>query len=363
MSDEADAGSNPASESAPVNDVAPAQTEQHIEQAQPEAPEQKPAASAREAVERAFAKVEATPEKALENPVKSDKTRDETGKFAKPDATQAKPVAPVKPDAQQQPIADVTKAPAGFTKAGQDGWAQTPPAVKLDTERRLTELTQGIEKYKSVAEPVLKYHDMAAQSGTTLEKALDAYVGIETLWRKNPVQGFNEVCRNMAVDPRQMLQAIAHGMNGQPVQQPNNEVLALRQQLAQFEQKFGTLEKTFTETQQQTKQRAAETAVEAFAKDNPHFDEVSDSIAQMLETGFAKDLPDAYAKSIRLNPEVMAKVEAEKTLGKPNSAQTRAKAAISITGAPSSGSTPETRNSAGSAREAVEKAFASVGLR
>ena len=123
------------------------------------------------------------------------------------------------------------------------------------------------------------------------------------------------------------------------------------------------LEKTFTETQQQTKQRAAETAVEAFAKDNPHFDEVADTIAEMLDTKFAKDLPDAYAKAIRLNPEVSAKIEAEKNQAKPDPTQTRAKAAKSITGAPSSGSTPETMKPAGSPRDAIERAFAQVGLR
>lgn len=354
---EVETASNAVSEAMPAE----VQTEQVQQPVQEQTQEEKPAASAREAVERAMAKIVNEPEKPKS--VEAEKpARDETGKFAKADT---KP-APAKPEAEVKSATDIVTAqpPSRFAKAAKDAWAQTPEPVRQETERALAELTQGIEKYKSVAEPVLKYHDMAAKSGTTLEKALDAYVGIETMWRQNPTQGFAEVCRNMAVDPRQMLQAIAQGMNGQPVQaQPNQEVLALRNQIAQLEQKFGTVEKTFTEAQQQTKQRAAEQSVESFAKDNPHFDEVADSIAQMLETKFAKDLPDAYAKAIRLNPEVMAKIEAEKNQAKPNAAQTREKARQSITGAPSSGSTPETMKPAGSAREAVEKAFASVGLR
>ena len=364
MSEELNAPSDGAAENVqavePVQTEPPQQTEQTIDE--------KPAASAREAVERAIAKVAAQPDKpkpAETADEKTERARDESGKFAKTDTkTDTKVETKEAPQQQVKLETNASPPPARFAKAAQDAWAKTPEPVRQETERAIAELTQGIEKYKSVAEPVQKYHDMATKSGTTLEKALDAYVGIETLWRQNPTQGFAEVCKNMAVDPRQMLQAIAQGMNGQPVQAPqNHEVLALRQQLAQFEQKFGSLEKTITETQQQTKQRAAEQSVEAFAKENPHFDEVADSIAQMLETGFAKDLPDAYAKSIRLNPDVLAKIEAAKTQAQPDAAQTRVKAAKSITGAPSSGSAPETRKSAGSSREAVSNAFAQLGLR
>lgn len=360
MSDEANTASNAVSESAPVNDAAPAQTEQPVEKVQ----EEKPASSAREAVERAIAKVRAQPDESKETE-KPSRVRDEaTGKFAKADA---KPEA--KQPVQQQAVdpASTLKAPPRFAKAAQDAWAQTPEPVRQEVERALNELTQGHQKYKESAEafePIRKFHNMAMQSGTTLEKALTAFVGIETAWRQNPAQGFVAVCQNMGVDTRQMLQAVAQGLQGQPTQvQSSQEVLALRQQLAQFEQKFGTLEKTFTETQQQTKQHDAEKTVEAFAKDHTHFDEVADSIADMLDTGFAKDLPDAYAKAIRLNPEVLAKIEQEKNTAKPDPAHTREKAAKSITGSPSSGSTPEARKPAGSSREAVSNAFAQLGIR
>ncbi len=337
---------------------------------------EKPAESARQALERAFEKVNAQPEGQQTAP-KADRVRDETGKFVKSDskpqnsAEQAKPAADLAKAAEQQAQQQVKPAPQRFSKTvTPEVWAQTPEPVRAEVERALGELTQGIEKYRGAAEafePVRKYHDMAAQGGTTLEKALDAYVGIENAWRQNPAQGFAEVCRNMGVQPMQMLQAIAQGFQGGQVQMPHGDspqVAALKNELAQLKSQLGEFGKTFTETQQQARQRQVESTVEAFAKDpaHPHFDEVSDSVAHMLETGFAKDLQDAYDKAIRLNPEVAAKIEASKQTTKPDPAQTREKANKSITGSPATGSHPATRQVPDSPRKALEGAFAQLGL-
>lgn len=343
------------------------QVEAQVETADTQAEQEKPSSSAREAVERAFAKLDKPAEEpAKAEPTKADRQRDEGGKFVK-----AEKAEPVKVEQQVQQEAEL-KAPSRFAKAAQDAWAQTPEPVRQEAERAIAELTQGIEKYKGAAEafePIRKYHDMATQSGTTLDKALDSYVGIEQAWRANPAQGFMAVCQNMGHDPMQVLTYIAQQIQGGNVQaQPRGdspEVSELKKQLEAFEQKFGTLEKTLTETQQQAQQREVQTKVEAFAKDHPYFDDLADTIAQMLETKFAKDLPDAYEKAVRLNPEVAAKIEAEKAakaVPKPDPAQTREKANKSITGTPTSGSNPATRKVPGSAREALQGAFAQVGL-
>lgn len=359
MSEELNAPSDGANESVQAVDTAP------VEQA-PQSEAEKPAISAREAVERAFAKVQSEPEKQteLEKKLRNPNRDQPTGKFT------SAPKVDTKPDAATiQPVQEI-KPPSRFAKPAQDAWAATPEPVRQEVERALGELQQGIEKYKQGAEafePVRKYHDMATQSGTTLEKALDAYVGIETTWRSNPAAGFMAVCQNMQVDPGQMLQAIAHGLQGKQLPRGDSpEVAGLKQQLAQFEQKFGTLEKSITESQQSAKQQAAQTAVNEFASKNPHFDEVADTVAELLEakrpdgTPFVKDLPDAYAKALRLNPEVAAKVEADK---KPahDPAQTREKAAKSITGSPSTGSIPDSRKPAGSIRDALTNALSQVG--
>ena len=83
-------------------------------------------------------------------------------------------------------------------------------------------------------------------------------------------------------------------------------------------------------------------------------------MTQMVETKFAKDLSDAYDKAVRLNPEVFARIEADKAARQPKQPASNAKAALSITGTPQGGSNPTTKP-AGSPREALQRAFAQLG--
>jgi hypothetical protein len=268
-----------------------------------------------------------------------------------------------------------TPAPAGFTKAAQDAWAATPEPVRADVERRIGELMQGMEKYKgevAAFEPVRKFDEMARQGGTTLERALTAYTGIEDAWRADPARGFTEVAKNFGVDPLALLNDIGMRLTGKGVQPQGGQspdLAAAMHRIAQLEQmvndKVGKVEQTFEQQKKAARERDAQATVDAFAKEHPHFAEVEESIAHMLETGFAKNLQDAYDKAIRLNPDIAARIEADKAAkaaseSKPE-AQTR-KASLSVTGAPSTGSNPTTRKPPGSIRESLNHAISQVGI-
>lgn len=340
----------------------------------------KPAVSSREALERAFQSVTEPPKTAAE------RARDEAGRFAKaedakPDAKPAEAAKPAaapvvaKPEGQIEvkPAAKpAIAAPAGFTKAAAEAWAQTPEPVRADVERRITELTQGIEGYKATVEPIRKYVDMAKQHGTTLDAALENYTGMEDLLSRDFVGGVRLLCQNLGFHPAQLVAALTgQQVNGQHGQ-PSPEVAQLRQYNQSLEQKIAKLEEQFggfTSTFEST--RAAD-MINRFASDPAHkyFDELRPSISEMLATGYAKDLSDAYEKAVRLNPEVFAKVEADKAAkaaptlqpATPSPDQTRTKAALSVTGSPPVGSTPNSRKPAGSAREALQNAMAQTGL-
>jgi hypothetical protein len=278
-----------------------------------------------------------------------------------------------KPAPEVKPVdAPVPPMLSGLTKAAQADWAKTPETVRADVERRLGELTQGIEKYKADAtafEAVRGFDEMARKSGTTLDKALAAYTGIENKLSTDPVGGMFDICRNIGVDPRQMVHAMVQAINGGAApaaqrQGDSPEVAALKAELAAIKGEVSTIGKTFAETQADARKREAQNAITKFAETHPYFDELGDTIAHMIETKFAKDLPDAYEKAVRLTPEVAAKIEADKAAQAapktPDPAQTR-KAALSVTGSPTVGSHPSERKPAGSAREALQNAFAQVG--
>lgn len=377
MSDEALAPSNGATNDvAQVSDAGQAApVEAVVSQASAET--SKPSATTREALDRAFDAVDGGQQQGRE--------RAPDGKFVAKAAV-APQVTTQQSTAEALAAQEAAKAaappvdapaiapPPGLTKEAQAVWAQTPEPVRKDFERRVTELTQGLEKYKgevAAFEPIRKYADMAKQHGTTLDQALANYTGIETAILSNPVQGFLQICQNMNLNPQAVGQALA-GMSPQQAAQ----LMQPQQQAPQTPAEVKELKERLEKIENQTKAQQVEQVVQTFAAEkdadgalkHPYFDELASDISQMLETGFAKDLPDAYQKAARLNPEIadrIAKDKASKEAAKTpqhDPAQTREKAAKSITGSPSVASNASTKKPAGSTREALDNAFAAVGL-
>jgi hypothetical protein len=327
-----------------------------------------PASSTRDALAKAFESTfgkEDAPEAKAD--AKAERARDESGKFApKPVDAPAKPVdakpIEVAPVEAPKPETPAVAAPARFTAEAKAAFEAAPAPLKAEIARLETELTKGIAEYKDRFEPIKRFDDMARSGGTTLDKALESYVGIENLLRTDPVKGFQAICQNAGIDPRAIGQALA-GMQSQGGSLP--EVAALKAQIADLQSQIGGVSQNFA-------QREIMTDVQKFAADNPRLDELSGPIKEMLESGFAKGatplarLQDAYDKAVKLNPAPVvadpaiepAPVAAPQT---PAPAQTR-KASLSLTGSPS-GSNPGTRTPAGSTREALARSFSQVGLK
>lgn len=360
----------------PSSDAAPQETPSQ---------EQQDAAvpSAREAVERAIAKVneepkseavepsqEAAPEgepKAEPKP-EGEQPRGPDGKFkSKPKEggdgepeSEGKPAEPPKVEPEETPP-EVGEPPQRFAKAAQEAWKDTPEPVRAEITRAITEMESGIAQYKEVAdafEPIIPYVEMAQQGGTTLEDALQAYTGMENMLRQNPLQGLAAICQNLNIDPRKAGEALA-GMREMPA-------APQAQQPPQLPPEFQNLAKQVSDLQTSIGQQQAEGKIREFANSHPYFSELENDIAELMESGYCKTLDDAYDKAKRLNPVVAAKIEADKAAKaapktpSPDPAQTREKAALSPTGSPAPGSEPAAMEPAKSPRQALERAFARV---
>lgn len=395
MSDEALAPSNGANETSVVEtQTTQAAQDSGAQQTQQQTPSEpaKPVSTS-EAIDRAFEKTDLFSENKEAKAAKpaSDNRDPKTGQFTeKPkDGKAAKPAAEVKIDPQQKPAVDaqqqtqvqVRPAPSRLSKEAQAVWAQVPEVARNEIERAFTELQGGIEKYKTAYEPIKQFDEMAHQSGTTLQAALNSYVGIEQLLRRDVLAGIREVCKNVGVDPQKVAEAIV-AQGGQQQQQQGGdtvEVQQLKQQLNSALQEINGLKQQFTGFSQTAEDRALRSEIDEFKKDKPYFEQLAPVMQQLLAGTHpeyaAKNLASAYDMAVRLTPEIAAKIEAEKAAAvqtaqngaapqpKPaEAAQTGAKAKLSITGSPSSGSNPAQRKPAGSPRAALDKAFESVGL-
>lgn len=364
--------------------------------------------STRDAIRKAREQVEKNEKEAAEKPADKQKpvssdasNRGTDGKFAPKDG---KPAGEGQPQKQgepapagsarqaQQPAAEgergkphsftedapaEAKAPSRFHEGAKAEWNATPQSVRSEVARMEKEFSEGFKKYKESAEafePVRKFHEMAKQGGTTLDQALTKYVNLENVLRADvdqgriPIRGLEEVCRNFGMSLRDVAAAVLGQSPDQVTSQQDATIRDLRAQVQRLESAVGGVTSTF-QTQQKT---ATLSEIEAFAAQNPRFEELSEDIAFFLESKRAKDLSEAYDLAAKLNP---AAEPAKSATGssatraqEPSSARTAGdvaqtdKGQKSITGAPSSGSDPVTpKRPSSSIREALKRAKMAAG--
>lgn len=332
---------------------------------EPEGPSKSAGDAIRRANEAAKAKAaEKAPEPKAEQqkaaePAKPEQPRGESGKYASPNPppAEAKP-APAPPAPPQQSTHG--DAPARFSNDAKAAWATAPEPIKAEVHRAIRELEQGHQKYKGDSEAfetVRKYHDLAKQSGTTLDAALAKYTGIEDLLSRDPIRGLSEVCSNMGLSLRDVA---AHVLNQSPDQNASQQdatIRELRQQVAKLTDQIGGVTKTF----EQQREHQTLSQIEAFASDPKHirFEELADDISFFLTSGRAKDLPEAYQLAERLNPGSAKAATPEPVIpADPPRPPLNPAGQKSISGAPASGSDPASQSApSSSTREAIKRAM------
>lgn len=339
---------------------APAEQE-NIDSPQVETPEPQendappPRRSVRDSLADAFAKDLDAPE---DTELKADPegpARGPDGKFVakdKPEGESETGEQKAEPEPKEEkPKTEFSEPPSRFSADAKEAWAKAPDSVKAEAHRAIREMEAGLQQKDEALKPLEQFIDMAQKSGTTLDRALQGYVNLETMLRQDPVKGLTELAKNLGKSPQELGQMLA-GQEQSEGQDPRD------QKIQQLEQKIQQLEGNFngvSQTVQQQREAALAEQINDFAEKNPRFDELSTEIARMLETGYASDLQDAYNKADKLNPAPQATPQ-EEPAPQPAPAQTRQPK--SLTGAPSPGSNPaSSRAPSKSPREALERVF------
>ena len=241
-----------------------------------------------------------------------------------PDATDdGAGAAPVVADktAEKEPVDDVPSPPPQAADSvappktwrpeAAGMWAQLPPAVQQEVLKRESDIFQGIEQYRDLAQTGRMFQQTIAPFQEHFRAAgMDPVATVGNLLNAHHV-----LARGTAEQKLQLVRAIitdaglsADDLLAEPpyidpaVRDLRSELTSVKSQLQQREQR-----------ELETQRAALQVQVEKFFADPAHkyANEVATEMHNLIVSGQATDLAVAYDKAIWLNPIVRGKVLAE----------------------------------------------------
>lgn len=367
---------------------------QHVEPPEPEVEAEKPISrmdAIKKAAEAAGVKADDDEKADAEDAKRAEASKDTDKKPAKVEAE--KPVDAKKPEGKHEVGAEddaadkpATKesakrpdgkpwpdAPAKFLPKAKEVWANVPNVVKTEIARIHREHEAEVASSRQAAaeyEPLKPYAEMAKRGGTDLKTALDRYVGMEDMLRRDPVSGIREILSNLGLTPQQYAQhvlqnpqahaalPVAQAPRGAPRSEPqgNPEVDELREVITRMQQK-----------------QVEDSVIAPFASAHPRYEELKEDIAFFLNSGKipttlspAERLEAAYDMAERINPSSVAPPSPRRSPSPGQDAPPDDDLAgqKSVRGAPGAGvDTTGQRRGKMSRQDAISRAMAEMGIR
>lgn len=251
---------------------------------------------------------------------KAERVRDERGRFAPkdtateaPDKGTAKVAEPAAQAAPAPALEQPVEAPARWTADDKAKFASWPRDVQIAVSERnkaieadYTRKTQEAAEIRRYAEPLLNavapfdqyLRELAPVIGQQPHEMVRGLLATEHALRTGSIQQKAQALHGIAQQYGIDLAALARGQ----VQGPDPATTQLRQELSELKQWRSQFEE---QSQQQQDQQVA-LHIDAFAKAKdesgrpryPHFARVKGIMGQMMASGEAPTLEDAYQKAI-----------------------------------------------------------------
>jgi len=292
---------------------------------------------------------------------KSHAPRDESGKFASPDApTGDKPAE--NPATPEQKPATTREMPASWkSRQFETHWQTLSPDAQDAILAREQEMTAGVQKLQERFKPLEPIQNVINQHAERLQSnGLDPATAIQRLFEAerrlatDPVNSIIWLAKSYGVDPSKL----ALASQGQPTTNSDPLVQSL---VAELNQVKALVQQQQSQTVQQ--QEAAMMAeIDAFKKNAEHFEDLRDDMAKLLTAGVASTLQEAYQLAQLSNQTVRDKVlaaEVEKRIAAQREEAAKAAKAgkVNVKGGPASGAASQTIDDTLSA--IARKAYAS----
>ena len=318
----------------------------------------------RDIVAREFEKLEQAEQAETEQSVEK---RDEKGRF-KP--KQAEPQEEKPEVAKEAPTEEKEETPkteqernpfAAWKKPAQEALRALPPETQQYIVEREQQFHKGIQQYKEDAHkgrtlgnaiaPHMEYlQQLQVAPEVAVSKLIETERRLRTSDPETKAKEFVRLAHDYGIDLNSLTSVPFDPYH-------HNLEQRLAQQQAALEQ--------ITQSRQMAEQAQLGQTIEQFAQTHEHFDDVRETMADLLDKGFASDLNDAYAKAVRLNDDVFSRVSQQPTqqvnpIQRANEAAKAAKAsAVSVKGSPTGVTrAPEPKTT----EEAVRQAMANLGL-
>jgi hypothetical protein len=296
----------------------------------------------------------------------SAETRDDKGRFKPKEAEPQEEVVEVAKETPQEESEQKPQEPernpfAAWKKPAQEALRALPPETQQYIVEREQQFHKGIQQYKedaqkgrSLGNAIAPHLDYLQQLQVAPEVAISKLIAVEKTLRTSDPQTkakeFVRLAHDYGIDLNSLTSVPFDPYHHQLEQR-------LAQQQAALEQ--------ITQSRQMAEEAQLGQTIEQFAQTHEHFDDVRETMADLLDKGFASDLNDAYAKAVRLNDDVFSRVSQQPTqqinpILRANEAAKAAKAsAVSVKGSPTGVSrAPEPKTT----EEAVRQAMANLGL-
>jgi hypothetical protein len=287
--------------------------------------------------------------------------RDDRGRFA--------PKAEEPPQEAEPPV--WRRPPASWRKDFHEVWQKADPKMQEYAWQREEQMRAGVEPLLAKAqfadtmqEAIEPYLPTIQGMGLTPEKAVSALMQADYTLRTAPAQQKMQLFAQLAQSYGINLGAMGANPQAAPqnsvdplVWQLQNELNNVRGEVMGWKQQ---------QEMQQNQQLLGE--INQFSLKADHFEEVRPTMIQLLQSGMAETLEQAYDKAIRLNPDLFEQVskaqqaeQAAKQAKEYNRAAKAARAAaVSVRSAtPSANTAPKAANR----RALLEEAFSETETR
>lgn len=260
---------------------------------------------------------------------RAERLRDEQGRFAK-GADKAAPaaktstakasgdLAPPQYPQDQSATPETVAKPQRPSTWKKDHWeafdklaAENPKLAEYINQRE-SEYAKGVSTYKAEADrareiqqalepfmPELQQHGI--QPSRWISDLGNAHRMLAMGTQQQKMQMFAKLAQDYRVDLRAFAPQPQIGADGQPLPQaPVEQFMPLLNPLYdQVSQLQGQL-KTYQTQQEQQRQAEIQTQITRFAEGKPHFEQVRETMAGLLQSGLAQDLDAAYEAAVRM---------------------------------------------------------------